>query len=70
MISEALRTIMDVPFSSEFELNKQLKIGAVAHDTNIRRSDGSNISLPGQPRIALTESMEMKQYLDEEFATT
>lgn len=61
---------MDVPFSSEVELNKQLELGAVAQDTNIRRSDGSSTSLPGQPRVALTESMDLKHYLAEEHSTT
>ena len=61
---------MDVPFSSEIELNKQLDFGAVAQDSNIRRSDGSSTSLPGQPRVALTESMVLKQYLHEEHSTT
>lgn len=61
---------MDIPFSSEVELNKQLELEVVAPDTNIRRSDGSNSFLPGQPRVALTESMDLKQYLDEEHSTT
>ena len=61
---------MDVPFSSEVELNKQLELGAVVQDTNLRRSDGSGISLPGQPRVALNELTELKQYLDEEHSTT
>ena len=62
---------MDIPFSSEIELNKQLKPGAaVPQNVNIRRSDGDSTSLPGQPRIALNKSMELKQYLDEEHSTT
>lgn len=61
---------MNVPFSLQVELNKQLELVAVAQDMNIRRSDGSGTSLPGQPRVALTESMELKQYLDEEHSTT
>ena len=61
---------MNLPFSLEVELNKQLELVAIAQDINIRRSDGSGTSLPGQPRVALTESMELKQYLDEEHSTT
>ena len=70
LTSKALRTAVDVLFSSEVELNKQLELGAVAQDTNIRRSDGSSTSLPGQPRVALTESMDLKHYLAEENSTT
>lgn len=66
LISNALRPTMDVPFSLGVELNKQLELGAVAEDTNISRSDWSSTSLPGQPRVALTESMDLKHYLDEE----
>lgn len=61
---------MDVPFSSELELNKQLKLETAAQGTNLRWCDGSSTSLPGQPRVALTESMNLKQYLDEEHLTT
>ena len=62
---------MDVPFSSDVELNKQLELGAVdSQDVSIRRSDGGSTSLPGQPRIALTEPMELEKYLDEEHSTT
>lgn len=57
---------MNIPFLSEIELNKQLKPGAaVPQNINIRRSDGDSTSLPGQPRVALNESMELQQYLDE-----
>lgn len=62
--------MMDVPFSSEVELNKQLELGVVTQDANIRRSDGSSTSLPGQPRVALTDSVDLKQYLTEEHSTT
>ena len=61
---------MDVPFSSEVELNKQLEVGAVTQDANIHRSDRSSTSLSGQPRVALTESVDLKQYLMEEHSTT
>lgn len=62
---------MDVPFSSEIELNKQLKPGAaVPQSVNSHRSDGDSTSLPGQPRVALNESIELEQYLDEEHSTT
>lgn len=62
---------MDVHFSSEIELNKQLKPeAAVSQNINIRRSDGDSTSLPGQPRVALNKSMELEQYLDEEHSMT
>ena len=61
---------MDVPFSSEVEPTKQLKFGPVAQDTNIRPSDGSSTSSPGQPQVALTKSLELKQFLDQGYSTT
>ena len=61
---------MDVFFPSEVELNKQLEVGAVTQDVNIRRSVWSSTSLPGQPRVALTDSVDLKQYLTEGHSTT
>lgn len=61
---------MDVPISSEVELNKQLEPGPAAHETNIRRSDGSSTSLPGQPPVALAEPVDLKQCSDQEHLMT
>lgn len=61
---------MDVPFSSEVELNKQLEPRPTAHETNIRRCDGSSTSLPGQPPVALAEPVDLKQYSDQEHLMT
>ena len=61
---------MDVPFSSDVELNRQIGLGDVSQGVNIHRSDGTSDSLPGQPRVALTEPVKLKRYLEEEHLTT
>lgn len=69
IISVALQTMLDTPFSSEIELNRQLRLGAVPSGGKLHRSDGDDTFLPGQPRVALTEPVELKQYLEEEHST-
>lgn len=60
----------NVPFSLEIELNKELQLASQPQDVNLHWRDGSRTTLPGQPRVRLTESVELKQYLKDEHSTT
>lgn len=61
--------MVDIPFPSDVELNKELELGVGTQHAHVCRSDGNSTCLPGQPRIALTESMQLQQYLGEEHLT-
>jgi len=59
----------NIPFPPAVELNKQLAIEATPLGARMRRSDGRNDGLPGQPRIATYQSRMLEAYLVEEHST-
>ena len=59
----------NIPFEAIDELNKELSTEDVAPGIRMRRSDGRNSTLPGQPRILVDKYENLSKYIIEEHTT-